>query len=111
MVQLEDEEDRRVAWFDDVHLGYLSVHLSVTSTSKADRKKAQYHLASMLLSRYARLEGLAVHPADVFKNFNIPLQVQPQVFLVLSLVSWSQILIYNKYVTALRILIITADLN
>lgn len=31
------------------------------------------------------------------KKFNIPVQVQPQVFAALSLVSWSQILIYNQY--------------
>jgi len=31
----------------------------------------------------------------VVQNFNIPVQIQPQVFCVLSLVSWTQTLIYN----------------
>ena len=31
------------------------------------------------------------------KNFNIPLQLQPEAFSALSLISWAQILIYNKY--------------
>ncbi|MCJ1257865.1 hypothetical protein MMC24_005691 [Lignoscripta atroalba] len=32
----------------------------------------------------------------IVQNFNIPIQVQPQVFCLLSLVSWTQILIYNN---------------
>ncbi|KAI9870755.1 MAG: hypothetical protein M1830_003580 [Pleopsidium flavum] len=32
----------------------------------------------------------------VVQNFNIPVQIQPQIFCVLSLVSWTQILIYNN---------------
>lgn len=31
------------------------------------------------------------------KKFNIPVQIQPQIFAALSLVSWTQILIYNQY--------------
>ena len=31
------------------------------------------------------------------QNFNIPVQVQPQVFGFLALVSWAQILIYTKF--------------
>lgn len=31
----------------------------------------------------------------VVQNFNIPVQIQPQIFCVLSLVSWTQTLIYN----------------
>ncbi|KAL8947015.1 MAG: hypothetical protein Q9222_006656 [Ikaeria aurantiellina] len=31
----------------------------------------------------------------IVQNFNIPIQIQPQIFCMLALVSWSQILIYN----------------
>ena len=34
--------------------------------------------------------------ADGSKNFNIPLQIQPQVFCALSFVTWAQILVYNQ---------------
>lgn len=34
----------------------------------------------------------------VIQNFNIPLQVQPQCFALLSVVSWVQILLYSQYV-------------
>ncbi len=33
----------------------------------------------------------------IVQNFNIPIQIQPQIFCALSLTSWAQILIYNKY--------------
>ncbi|KAL9045596.1 MAG: hypothetical protein Q9214_001387 [Letrouitia sp. 1 TL-2023] len=33
----------------------------------------------------------------IVQNFNIPIQIQPQIFCALSLTSWTQILIYNKY--------------
>lgn len=32
------------------------------------------------------------------QKFNIPIQIQPQIFCTLALVSWAQILIYNKYI-------------
>lgn len=36
----------------------------------------------------------------IVQNFNIPIQIQPQIFCALALVSWVQILIYNhKYTT------------
>ena len=41
-----------------------------------------------------------------YENFNIPLQIQPQAFLALSLVSWVQILLYNKYATVLHIVLL-----
>lgn len=44
------------------------------------------------------------------KNFNIPLQLQPQAFSALSLVSWSQILIYNKYAPTLLMMFVAAYL-
>lgn len=31
------------------------------------------------------------------QNFNIPIQIQPQIFCCLALTTWSQILIYNQY--------------
>ena len=34
----------------------------------------------------------------IIQNFNIPIQVQPQCFMVLSIVSWVQILMYSQYV-------------
>lgn len=36
---------------------------------------------------------------SISQNFNIPLQVQPQVFMALCLVSWAQILLYHRYGT------------
>lgn len=36
----------------------------------------------------------------IVQNFNIPIQVQPQCFMALCLVSWVQILIYGQYVRA-----------
>ena len=38
----------------------------------------------------------------IIQNFNIPIQIQPQVFCALSLVSWAQILIYNNGYPALK---------
>lgn len=35
----------------------------------------------------------------IIQNFNIPIQVQPQCFGVLSIVAWVQILMYSQYVT------------
>ncbi len=32
----------------------------------------------------------------IVQNFNIPIQIQPQVFCTLSLVSWAQVLVYNN---------------
>lgn len=32
----------------------------------------------------------------IVQNFNLPVQIQPQIFCMLSLVSWAQILIYNN---------------
>jgi hypothetical protein len=32
----------------------------------------------------------------IAQNFNIPLQIQPQMFMSLCLVSWAQILVYGK---------------
>lgn len=37
-------------------------------------------------------EALADHP----QNFNIPIQIQPQVFCVLALICWAQILTYSQ---------------
>lgn len=38
----------------------------------------------------------------IVQNFNIPIQIQPQVFCALALVSWVQILIYNNKWTTLK---------
>jgi len=38
----------------------------------------------------------------IIQNFTIAIQIQPQVFCVLSLVSWAQILLYNNGYTALN---------
>lgn len=42
------------------------------------------------------LGGLPFGVYAIAQNFNIPLQVQPQVFMALCLVSWAQILVYGK---------------
>ena len=34
---------------------------------------------------------------NIVQNFNIPLQVQPHIFCVLSFISWGQVLVYNNY--------------
>ena len=44
------------------------------------------------------------------KNFNIPLQLQPEAFSALSLISWAQILIYNKYAPTVHVMLATAYL-
>jgi hypothetical protein len=41
--------------------------------------------------------GLPFGVYAIAQNFNIPLQVQPQVFMALCLVSWVQILLYHRY--------------
>lgn len=40
--------------------------------------------------------GVPFGAYDIVQNFNVPLQVQPQVFMALCLISWVQILIYNQ---------------
>lgn len=35
----------------------------------------------------------------ILQQVNLPLQIQPQLFGVFSLVSWGQILYYNQYVS------------
>ena len=52
--------------------------------------------ASILLCRYAfNVRGLP-SDADYAQNFNIPLQIQSQIFCALSWVSFGQILIYGQ---------------
>ncbi|SLM34789.1 PQ-loop repeat [Lasallia pustulata] len=41
------------------------------------------------------LSGVPFGVYAVIERFNIPVQIQPQIFSTLSLVSWSQILVYN----------------
>lgn len=40
--------------------------------------------------------GLPFGVYAIAQNFNIPLQVQPQIFMALCLVSWGQILLYHR---------------
>ncbi|KAK4117444.1 hypothetical protein N656DRAFT_804157 [Canariomyces notabilis] len=42
------------------------------------------------------LSGVPFGVYSVAQNFNIPLQVQPQIFLTLCLVSWAQTLLYHR---------------
>jgi len=42
----------------------------------------------------------------VVQNFNIPLQVQPQIFMLLCLVSWSQILMYHHKWVLWKVLVL-----
>jgi hypothetical protein len=40
--------------------------------------------------------GLPFGVYAVVQNFNIPLQVQPQIFMALCLIAWAQILLYHR---------------
>lgn len=42
------------------------------------------------------ISGLPFGVYTIVQNFNIPLQVQPQIFMALTLVSWAQTLIYKR---------------
>lgn len=42
------------------------------------------------------IERLKLNSVLTSQNFNLPIQIQPQIFCVFALVSWTQILMYNK---------------
>ena len=99
LVQLEAEKDRWSTRDNDVHLGLMSVygsfvvHLTHEKCSccpfwRLRRGSGKTHDKS--------LQKIRKEDSDCLKNFNIPIQVQPQAFGALSLVSWAQILIYHK---------------
>jgi hypothetical protein len=46
--------------------------------------------------------GVPFGAYGIIQNWNIPIQIQPQVFMCLCLTAWVQTLIYHKYVQALR---------
>lgn len=86
-------------------LGYLSARAPLFTTSLPGSEpffplsKQMTHCsdASTVMFLWA-LCGVPFGVYTVVQNFNIPIQVQPQVFMVLCLVSWAQTLIYqNKW--------------
>ncbi|KAL8767890.1 MAG: hypothetical protein Q9194_005854 [Teloschistes cf. exilis] len=59
------------------------------------RKKKTDGLPGLMMFLWA----ICAVPLGVYvivQNFNLPIQIQPQIFCVLALTSWAQILIYNK---------------
>ncbi|KAF6239776.1 hypothetical protein HO173_002322 [Letharia columbiana] len=80
MVQLEAEDNGWPAWTDDVPVGYL-------------------YISEPLFGPTVLIQRIAAVPFGVYaivQNFNMPIQIQPQVFCALALVSWGQVLIYNN---------------
>ncbi|KAH6628549.1 hypothetical protein F5144DRAFT_594535 [Chaetomium tenue] len=75
MDQLANKKDRRLAELDDVSCYLLPLSLTIFPG------------------------GLPFGVYAIAQNFNIPLQVQPQIFMALCLVSWAQILLYHRYGT------------
>ncbi|KAH6855117.1 hypothetical protein B0I37DRAFT_423223 [Chaetomium sp. MPI-CAGE-AT-0009] len=59
------------------------------------RTKKTDGLPGLMMFLWA-LCGLPFGVYAVAQNFNIPLQVQPQVFIALCLISWAQILLYHR---------------
>ncbi|KAL2128887.1 hypothetical protein VTI74DRAFT_8508 [Chaetomium olivicolor] len=59
------------------------------------RTKKTTGLPGLMMFLWA-LCGLPFGVYAVAQNFNIPIQVQPQIFMVLCLVAWAQILLYGK---------------
>ncbi|KAK4102137.1 hypothetical protein N658DRAFT_566259 [Parathielavia hyrcaniae] len=59
------------------------------------RTKKTEGLPAMMMFLWA-LCGVPFGVYAVAQNFNIPLQVQPQVFMALCLIAWAQILIYHS---------------
>lgn len=90
MDQLANKKDRRLAGFDDVSLGSMCVPIGPS-------KRRTCYLWPLSLTRFAG--GLPFGVYAIAQNFNIPLQVQPQIFMALCLVSWAQILLYHRYGT------------
>ena len=80
MVQLEAEKDRWLTRPNDVPVGYMYASIIFLKL-----KTLTYNLAVVPFGVYA-----------IIQNFNIPIQIQPQIFCMLSLVSWGQILHYNN---------------
>ncbi|CAK7272722.1 hypothetical protein SEPCBS57363_005289 [Sporothrix epigloea] len=61
------------------------------------RTKATDGLPALMMFLWA-VCGVPFGAYAIIQNFNVPIQIQPQVFMSLSLVSWVQILIYgNKW--------------
>lgn len=83
MDQLADEENGWFAGQHDVPMGIVYV-LTVL------------RLIWNLMLIKSSTGGVPFGTYSIVQNFNIPIQVQPQVFMVLCLASWTQILIYGQ---------------
>ncbi|KAK4151900.1 hypothetical protein C8A00DRAFT_16741, partial [Chaetomidium leptoderma] len=59
------------------------------------RRKETEGLPGLMMFLWA-LCGLPFGVYAVVQNFNLPLQIQPQIFMALCLVSWAQILLYHN---------------
>lgn len=60
------------------------------------RTKKTDGLPSVMMFLWA-LCGVPFGVYSIVQNFNIPIQVQPQVFMALCLVSWAQTLVYHSH--------------
>ena len=79
MVQLEAEEDGWSTCSDDVLICNMYALLMYLK-----HKPLIHNPAAVPFGVYA-----------IIQNFNVPIQIQPQIFCLLSLVTWGQILHYN----------------
>jgi len=68
------------------------------SLDGANNSKAKYRRAPMPLFRYGRLVKPKNVCPDASKNWNIPMQIQPQSLCFFALVAFSQTLVYHKSV-------------
>lgn len=61
--------------------------------------QARFRSAVMQSFRYASREAVLLvrtMTQETIQNFNVPLQIQPQIFGALSLAIWTQILVYSR---------------
>ncbi|KAI0389609.1 PQ-loop-domain-containing protein [Xylariaceae sp. FL0594] len=71
------------------------------------RRKSTEGLPASMMFLWA-LCGVPFGIYAVVQNFNIPIQVQPQVFMALCLVNWGQILLYTRKWPLWKVLAVTA---
>lgn len=94
--------------------GSLSFFLSLFSLQKTKQKEREKKTGKMHAKQSKRnntthekknkRENERSAERGLFhQNFNIPIQIQPQAWGTLSLVTWAQILVYTQYVRSLRL--------
>lgn len=99
MVQLEEEGYRGSSGDDDVPMGGLFVASHLLSYPPI--LCSHYSSGAVPFGVYAVVQVSSIsskHEAQALttQNFNIPIQIQPQVFCVLALIVWAQILVYSQ---------------